>query len=105
MRAPCRLTAGLRVRDDIYTSVFSLKEFHMKAQLAVISIVAALVLFSAPASAKGCVKGAAVGGVADHVVGHHSVLGAAAGCAVGRHRANKAAKQREMQDNGSARKG
>jgi hypothetical protein len=41
------------------------------------------------ASAKGCIKGAAVGGVAGHVAGKHGVLGAAAGCAVGRHEANK----------------
>ena len=41
------------------------------------------------AEAKGCLKGAAVGGVAGHVAGHHTVLGAAAGCAIGRHEANK----------------
>ncbi|MGJ7582847.1 hypothetical protein ACSFA3_21970 [Variovorax sp. RHLX14] len=41
------------------------------------------------ASAKGCIKGAAVGGVAGHVAGKHGVVGAAAGCAVGRHQANK----------------
>ena len=39
------------------------------------------------ANAKGCLKGAAVGGVAGHVAGHHGVLGAAAGCAIGHHRA------------------
>jgi hypothetical protein len=41
-----------------------------------------------PAQAKGCLKGAAVGGVAGHMAGH-GVLGAAAGCAVGHHEANK----------------
>ena len=40
------------------------------------------------AQAKGCLKGAAVGGVAGHVAGGHGVIGAAAGCVVGRHRAN-----------------
>lgn len=45
------------------------------------------------ASAKGCIKGAAVGGVAGHVVGKHGVLGAAAGCVVGRHQANKKDRQ------------
>ena len=45
------------------------------------------------ASAKGCIKGAAVGGVAGHVVGKHGVLGAAAGCVVGRHQANKKERQ------------
>ena len=41
------------------------------------------------ASAKGCLKGAAVGGVAGHVAGHHALIGAAGGCVVGRHMANK----------------
>ena len=38
-----------------------------------------------PSEAKGCLKGAAVGGVAGHMVGHHGTAGAAAGCAVGHH--------------------
>jgi hypothetical protein len=41
-----------------------------------------------PAQAKGCIKGAIVGGVAGHMAGHGK-LGAAAGCAVGHHEANK----------------
>jgi hypothetical protein len=45
-----------------------------------------------PAQAAGCVSGAAVGGVAGHVAGHHGVLGAAAGCAVGHHEAAKKAR-------------
>ncbi|HEV7440914.1 MAG TPA: hypothetical protein VGN94_15000 [Methylobacterium sp.] len=48
--------------------------------------------FSAGAEAKGCIKGALVGGVAGHMAGH-GVLGAAAGCAVGRHQANKRDRQ------------
>jgi hypothetical protein len=43
------------------------------------------------AAAAGCLSGAAVGGVAGHVAGHHGVLGAAAGCAVGHHEAKKKA--------------
>ncbi|AYO86119.1 MULTISPECIES: hypothetical protein [Methylobacterium] len=46
----------------------------------------------APAEAKGCLKGAVVGGVAGHMAGHGK-MGAAAGCAVGHHRANKKDKQ------------
>ena len=64
----------------------------MKAQIALVSLFAALMAVSAPASAKGCLKGAAVGGVGGHFVGHHGLVGAAAGCAIGRHRANKADK-------------
>jgi hypothetical protein len=41
-----------------------------------------------PAEAKGCIKGAIVGGVAGHMAGQ-SKLGAAAGCVVGHHEANK----------------
>lgn len=45
------------------------------------------------ANAAGCLKGAAVGGVGGHFVGKgHAVLGAAGGCLVGRHIANKKAK-------------
>ena len=40
------------------------------------------------ADAKGCIKGAVVGGVAGHMAGHGK-LGAAAGCVVGHHEANK----------------
>jgi uncharacterized protein YcfJ len=50
---------------------------------------AAIWTASAPgAEAKGCIKGAIVGGVAGHMAGHGK-LGAAAGCAVGHHEANK----------------
>ncbi len=41
------------------------------------------------AEAKGCIRGALVGGVAGHFAGHHGLMGAAAGCAVGHHYANK----------------
>lgn len=74
----------------------------IQAQLAVIAACAGLALATLPAQAKGCVKGAAVGGVAGHVAGHHGVLGAAAGCAIGRHKANKAARQQEQQNTAAA---
>ena len=51
--------------------------------------VAALTLAAGSAEAKGCLRGAVVGGVAGHYAGHHGVLGAIAGCAYGRHRANE----------------
>jgi hypothetical protein len=47
-----------------------------------------LLAITAPADAKGCIKGAIVGGVAGHFAGHGG-LGAAAGCAIGHHEANK----------------
>ena len=50
------------------------------------------------ADAAGCIKGAAVGGAAGHFVGRgHAVLGAAAGCAYGHHRAAKAARAQRAQ--------
>lgn len=64
----------------------------MKRTLAVMLFTAAcgaLAAGASPAEAKGCIKGAVLGGVAGHVAGH-GVLGAAGGCAVGHHMANKA---------------
>ena len=53
----------------------------------------AAVCTGAPAMAKGCLKGAAVGGVGGHMAGHHGLIGAAGGCAVGHHMAAKKAKE------------
>jgi hypothetical protein len=60
----------------------------MKALMGCAAIVVALAAIST-AEAKGCLKGAAVGGVAGHFSGHHGFLGAAAGCVIGRHEANR----------------
>ena len=49
----------------------------------------------APALAKGCLKGAVIGGAAGHFAGHHGVLGAGAGCIIGRHEAKKHERERE----------
>jgi hypothetical protein len=67
-----------------------------------IAAVGALALtgLTSPAAAKGCIRGAFVGGVAGHYVAHHGVLGAAAGCLVGRHEAKKRERER-MQTNGA----
>ena len=74
----------------------------MKSPL--IAITAALLMLGAtsPASAKGCIKGAVVGGVAGHYAGHHGVLGAIAGCAYGRHRANEQDRAGQGQRQGQA---
>ena len=58
------------------------------------ALLGAMALGAPAADAKGCLKGAVVGGVAGHMAGH-GVLGAAGGCAVGHHVANK--HEREMQ--------
>ena len=48
--------------------------------------------------AEGCMKGAVAGAVVGHVAGHHAILGAMAGCAVGRHMAKKEREQRAMRE-------
>jgi hypothetical protein len=68
---------------------------------AALALALAAGLTPAPAQAAGCLKGAAVGGVAGHFAGHHSLLGAGAGCIIGRHEANKHARERAEQDRAS----
>jgi uncharacterized protein YcfJ len=72
-------------------------------RLAFLSVAALLALspLAAPtAQAAGCIKGAIVGGVAGHFMGHHGMVGAAAGCAIGHHEANVHARERyEHYDN------
>ncbi len=70
----------------------------MKTAILTLALVGSLAVFSQAAQAKGCLKGAAVGGVGGHLAGGHGVLGAGAGCIVGRHMANKKAKQEAAGD-------
>lgn len=70
----------------------------MKAIIGCVAAALALATVG-PAEAKGCLKGAVVGGVAGHYSGHHGFLGAAAGCAIGRHEANKRARMERNQTN------
>ena len=60
----------------------------MRWILAAAYIAAISLAYPPSAHAKGCIKGAIVGGVAGHMAGHGK-LGAAAGCVVGHHEANK----------------
>jgi hypothetical protein len=52
-----------------------------------------------PAQAKGCIKGALIGGTAGHFAGHHGLMGAAVGCVVGRHKANRQRQLKLQQQN------
>jgi outer membrane lipoprotein SlyB len=55
----------------------------------------ASIALAPPADARGCIKGAVVGGVAGHYVGRgHALAGAAVGCIAGRHLARKRAMER-----------
>lgn len=58
-----------------------------KSHILGLSLCFALAGISTGASAHGCLKGAAAGGVAGHFLHHHGVVGAAAGCAVGHYHA------------------
>jgi outer membrane lipoprotein SlyB len=64
--------------------------------VATLFVVAAFAVTAESAEAKGCLKGAVVGGVAGHYAGHHGVLGAAAGCLIGRHRAKEQERQQQQ---------
>jgi hypothetical protein len=68
------------------------------------SMAFAMLLILAPSAsqAKGCIKGALIGGVAGHYAGHHGLLGAAAGCVIGRHQAHAAQRQKASQPSPSA---
>jgi len=71
-------------------------ETQMKLLVGCAAIIVALATGTS-ANAKGCLKGAAVGGVAGHYVAHHGILGAAAGCVIGRHEANKRDRMQQNQ--------
>jgi hypothetical protein len=63
----------------------------MKSMVVAATVILAAVAWSSgPANAgDGCVKGAVIGGVVGHVAGHHGLLGAGAGCLIGRHESNR----------------
>ena len=64
----------------------------MKLSTIFAAVLVALTALSAPASAKGCLKGAVVAVRPVTLRATHGVLGAAAGCVVGRHYAHKHAR-------------
>jgi len=66
-------------------------------KMTIVSFAMLLMMAAAgPADAKGCLKGAFVGGVAGHYAGHHGLVGAAAGCLIGRHEAAEREKARRQ---------
>jgi hypothetical protein len=64
-----------------------------------VAVAIAVLLAPSVSQAKGCIKGALIGGVAGHYAGHHGLLGAAAGCIIGRHQAHVAQKQQQVRPN------
>ncbi len=70
--------------------------------VATLSTVALLTLASAGAAeAKGCIKGAIIGGLAGHYLAERGVVGAVAGCIGGRYLANRRARQQREIEYGS----
>src|SRR5436190_24359691 len=77
------------------------RRLRMKFVLAAVTAAFLLTAQTVTADAKGCIKGALVGGAAGHMVGHGK-MGAVAGCVVGHHNANKKQQQQQEQQNGSS---
>ena len=87
---------NMAVEDD------AAKERNVLPMRTILGCAALALAFSTatiPAQAKGCVKGALIGGTAGHFAGHHGLLGAAAGCVIGRHEANRQRKLKLQQQN------
>jgi hypothetical protein len=77
----------------------------MRAIIKCSAIILALAV-ATQANANGCLKGALVGGVAGHYTVHHGLLGAAAGCIIGRHEAKKRAQmEREKKEHPTSHDG
>ena len=77
--------------ERLFSARIVIEKRILEAEMKALIFASILIALSgvASAEAKGCLKGAAVGGVAGHYSGHHGLLGAAAGCVIGRHEANK----------------
>jgi hypothetical protein len=75
----------------------------MKSILMPAALALALAVLSTPApvQAAGCLKGAAIGGVAGNFAAHAGLLGAGAGCIIGHHEASRHARERADQDRAS----
>ena len=55
----------------------------MSNKVMIAAALATMTVLAPPVQARGCLKGAAAGDVAGHLMHHHGVAGAAAGCAAG----------------------
>jgi hypothetical protein len=69
------------------------------AYVGAIAILAGSMMGAARAEPGGCLKYGAVGAVGGHLAGHHAVLGAAGGCALGMYKRHEYKKhhQQELQ--------
>ncbi|BAN23650.1 hypothetical protein [Caballeronia insecticola] len=74
----------------------------MNRTFASIVLATAMLAATGAAQAKGCIEGAAVGGVAGHIAGKHGTAGAVGGCAIGHHEASKKDKKAQEANAASA---
>ena len=65
-----------------------MNEVVMRTFLIGLAVIVTTAFGASSADAKGCIKGALVGGIAGKMAGHGKI-GAVAGCVIGRHQANK----------------
>ncbi|WP_175944345.1 hypothetical protein [Caballeronia sp. BCC1704] len=77
----------------------------MNRTIVSVLLATAMIALTGAAQAKGCMEGAAVGGVAGHVAGKHGTAGAVGGCAIGHHEANKKDKKAQQAAAASAPSG
>jgi hypothetical protein len=91
VHAPLTNDVGDHLTERLFSARIVTEKRILEAEMKALIFASIIIALSAVASAeaKGCLKGAAVGGVAGHYSGHHGLLGAAAGCVIGRHEANK----------------
>lgn len=68
--------------------MYAVSETTLMRWIVVAAMLGTSLAVPAGAEAKGCIRGAIVGGIAGHLAGH-GLMGAAAGCAVGHHYANR----------------
>ena len=65
------------------------------------AVALATLVSTGAAEAKGCIKGAIIGGLAGHYLAERGVVGAVAGCLGGRYLANRNARRQREIDYGS----
>jgi hypothetical protein len=87
------MMAERKQRTAVMTSII---KTSIKPILALSAVALTISAASAPADAKGCLKGAIVGGAVGHYTAHHGLLGAAAGCLIGRHEAARHEREQEQ---------
>jgi uncharacterized protein YcfJ len=74
----------------------------MKAFVLCAALSISVTMLTETTHAKGCLKGAVVGGAVGHYAGRHGTAGAVVGCAIGHHEARKHERQRELDSTGRA---